>query len=910
MSGILSNAVSGLQASQHSLRTAGHNISNANTAGYSRQKVEYVTRPEQLAGTAGFIGSGVTTASIERIVDQFVTAQLRLDTSAFNQLDSFNTNIGKIDRLLADANTGMSKGFQTFFAALQNAADDPSSTPARQLVIEEAESLSTRFNNLHDRFSAIEKSINSEIKTITEQVTSLAQSVAQLNQKIAQLAGGGTGQPNDLLDQREEALRKLSELVSVTAVQQDGGDINVFIGNGQPLVVGSTVSRFSVSLSGEVLLSNGVQSADVTSQLSGGKVGGLLDFREEVLRPSMNQLGRIGIVMSDVFNRMQAEGLDLDGDYGQPLFGDINDINLARDRIQHGSNASPQNRVLNLTFEDTAQLTTSDYSFRIMPNSNNYVVTRLEDDTVVEQGVLTGSYPAEIRFDGMLLTLEGGSFQGGDSFIVKPTTNGARDMESVLTRPQDLALAVPVRTGTTSANTGTGVISQGEVLSLTDTEGNLLPAFANPGELTPPVVIHFTSPTTYEVLDNSDPANPVPLVPPIANQTFIPGVDNPIFSSDPGETRVIGDGALTGLPAGSTVASYPPDPLQPNGYPAEQYTFSRTDSVTGAIQSQSLVTSPNASAAQTAALISSVPGVSANAYTTATLTDTNVASFASPTQITINGEPLIEYLGGGPVSTIPNPGQDEAGFYDYLAEQINNNENLASLGLHAVSGSAADGSPELRMVAASGVNLDIRFESTAGDSLNVHDSTGNPAQTLPGAGAGVASGVTVGGRIDVTLGDGISLDTAPTDSQILGDSSAPDFALSSYLGYQVSIKGQPQAGDTFTVDFNSDASNDNRNGLRLAALDTTATMSNGEMSFAGAYAELVETVGTKSSLSRINTDASKSLLEQTQTLRDSISGVNLDEEAANLIKFEQMYNANARVISVARDLFDTLLNAV
>ncbi|HEY0891662.1 MAG TPA: flagellar basal body protein, partial [Cellvibrio sp.] len=96
MSGLLSNAVSGLQASQNALRTAGHNISNANTAGYSRQEVNYATRPEQNIGAAGFIGSGVTTTSIERVVNEFVTAQLRLDTTTYNQLNKFNTNIGKV----------------------------------------------------------------------------------------------------------------------------------------------------------------------------------------------------------------------------------------------------------------------------------------------------------------------------------------------------------------------------------------------------------------------------------------------------------------------------------------------------------------------------------------------------------------------------------------------------------------------------------------------------------------------------------------------------------------------------------------------------------------------------------------------------------------------------------------------
>src|SRR5690625_3331300 len=164
-------------------------------------------------------------------------------------------------------------------------------------------------------------------------------------------------------------------------------------------------------------------------------------------------------------------------------------------------------------------------------------------------------------------------------------------------------------------------------------------------------------------------------------------------------------------------------------------------------------------------------------------------------------------------------------------------------------------------------------------------------------------------RIDVTLADGVNMRTAPQSSQLFGDSAAADFAQSSYLGYQVTIKGQPQAGDTFTVDFNLNASNDNRNALFMAGLETAGVMQ-GQVSFGDGYGRLVEEVGTRSGSARQNTQAAKSLMEQTQALRDSVSGVNLDEEAANMIKYEQIYNANSRMIAVARDLFDTLLNAV
>jgi flagellar hook-associated protein 1 FlgK len=932
MSGLLSNAVSGLQASQNALRTAGHNISNANTAGYSRQEVNYATRPEQNIGSAGFIGSGVTTTSIERVVNEFVTAQLRLDTTTYNQLNKFNTNIGKIDKLFADVSTGLSGALQTFFASMQNGANDPASTPARQLIVTEAESLSIRFNNLSQRLSDIENSVNSEVRTITSQMNSLASSIASLNQSIGELRASASGnQPNDLMDKRDEALRQLSELVSLQVVKQGDGNVNVFIGNGQPLVVGTQTSSFSVTNDGKVQLKGNGSATDVTTQISGGQLGGLLSFRDDVLFPSMNELGRIALAMADQFNVQQQQGIDLDGDYGQKMFGDINDPKLAASRVLHGANSLPYDRVISVTIDDTNKLTTSDYRFEIVPGSSNYLVTRLSDKTIVEQGTLSGAYPTSISFDGVSINLTSGSFQGGDSFTIQPTKNGSRDIHSEIKRPEDLAFASPIRTASNSSNSGSGLISAGEVLSLVDAKGNRLPAFLEPGKISPPILIRFTSETTYEVLDNSDPANPKDLVPAMRDQTFIPGTSNNIFTSDMGETRVVGNGQLVGLPAGRGVQTIDPfsvpagQPMtttsqpQGNGYLAEQLHFTFKDPITGSISNKTLTTVSGASAMQTAAQISALPGVTANAVTTATITDINFDSttYAPPLQLSINGEDLIEYNFDNTAFgfEVPNPNMSETEFNSYLADRINSNPNLKTLGFHAQSGSnPITGAPELRIVASSGVNIDIRLKASNGatNTIDVNDSNGNPNVRLTGvnAGAGEQSTITVGGRIDITMANGIGLQTSPSNSPLFGDSSLSTFASSTFMGFQAAISGQPKAGDTFTLGFNTNAKNDNRNALAMVALETASTMQGDTLSFSDGYGKLVEEVGTKSSLARINTEASRSLLEQSQTMRDGISGVNLDEEAADLIKFQQLYQANAQVISVARELFDTLLGSL
>jgi len=911
MSGLLSNAISGLQASQSALRTTGHNITNANTPGYSRQSTEMVTRPEQRLGSAGYVGSGVRVQSIERMVDEFVTAQLRADTTAFNQLDKFNTNIAKIDRLFADESTGLSGGFKRFFAALQNGADDPSSSPARQLVISEAESLSSRFNTIQDRLVDIERNLVREMDSIVKKVNDLSQNIADLNSSIADKAS--VGSPNDLLDQRDEALRELSELVSIQTVKQGNGHINVFMGQGQSLVTGTSANRFSVSNSGEVTLTQGSRQNNVTQDINGGQLGGILEFRDGSLNQAKNEMGRLALALSEEMNRQQQQGLDLDGDFGQRMFKDINHASYLSDRVVKDRVVGTDDRQMTLEIADTGQLTTSDYRFQIIEGSSNYVVTRLSDREVVDQGVLSGAVPEVLEFDGLRLNLNGGNFQGGDSYTLKPTNGAAAHMEAELSRPEDLAFAAPVRTGTSSGNEGSGAISQGEVISLTGPDGETLPAFSNPGQLSPPVVIRFTSETTYEVLDNSDPSNPVPLEPPVREQTFVPGRDNAILSSDPGETRVVANGSRLGLPEGRSAQVLASGaPALSNGYPVEQLRFTTTDPDTGATSTRNVMTSANASAAQTAEQISRVQGVSANAFTQANLTNMTLEDFDSPLQLSINGENLLEYQGAGLSTRVPNPQTDEAAFNDYLAERINANENLSALGFRAQSGADEDGNPELRIVASSGVDMDIRLEAgNAGvNQLSVNDGTGNPDVRLEGQGAGNQSAITVGGQLDITMAGGVSLDTVPTDSQLLGDSRDEDFARSSFLGYQATIKGQPKEGDTFTLDFNENATNDNRNALRMADLENAGIMNNGDLSLGAAYGRLVEEVGTTSASARSNTQAARSLMEQTKDLRESISGVNLDEEAAKLIKFEQAYNANSRVIAVARDMFDTLLNSV
>ncbi|WP_096084585.1 flagellar hook-associated protein FlgK [Agaribacterium haliotis] len=920
-SDLLGTAVTGLRVSQSALSTTGHNIANAGVDGYSRQRVLAETAPATPQG-GFYVGNGASVASVERQVNQFLVQQLRVDTTLYNELEVFHSEIAQLDSLLSDASTGLSGAFESFFAAMQNGADDPTSIPARQLIISESINLADRFNTIHSRLVSINDGINSALETAAAEVNALVANVAELNSKIADALGSGNGEPNDLMDQRDQTLKELSKYISFQTYDQGFGEINILIANGQNLVVGSEARQIAVVADPEnpsqrqlVFVGDEAQRPLPEGSL-GGEIGGLFRFRDDALADTYNQVGRVAVVLTDSYNDMHHLGLDLNNNFGGDFFLDVNDRQVTLDRVIASSeNPPPNDRVMSLYIRDAGQLSTSDYRVE-MVNDGLYTVTRLSDGAELVRELLPGSYPFSVEFDGMELYFERGSFQAGDSFLLQPVRNGARDFESVLVSPDELAFALPLLTDASLGNRGSADISAGQLLSLSDAAGNALPLFATPGQISPPLLVNFISDSIYEVLDNSDPANPQPLNPPMSMRDYVPGTDNFLFSSDPGETQVLMDGASIGLPAGS-VPVIGGGPLF-NGYPSEVISIERPPSASGGGASIDTVTIPaNASARAIASLFSNIEGVESNASSYAELSATNNLSLSSPLQININGEDLIEYefdpgLGTFVIAAnVPDPATDEVAFNQYLEQRINDNSNLQALGFFAKSAvDAATGIEELRIYAAHGDDIQITLEAdnTGPDTMNVSDGI-NPVVALDGQGVGVTAALAVGGTLDLFLPDGVAFPAGAPVSALFGDPSAAGFAQSTYLGIQVYLRGEPAANDTFSLDFNIDAASDNRNALSLVELEAQKTVGQGVLSYSDAYAALVETVGIDTSSSGINRDAAEQVLEQSQKLRDSISGVNLDEEASDLIRFEQMYAANAQVISVARELFNTLIGS-
>lgn len=433
-SSILSIGQSALAAAQVGLNATGHNIANAATPGYSRQVVVQGAALPQNFGF-GFLGQGVQVSSVKRIYNEYLANQVQSAQTSKNGLDAYYAQIKQVDNMLADPVAGLSPALQDFFAGIQDAATNPTSIPARQSALSSAEALASRFQSLAGRLEEIEQGVNSQIVSSVSVINGYADQIAQLNDSIGRIQRATGQPPNDLLDQRDQLVLDLNKEIKATVVKQGDGDYNVFIGSGQPLVVGVTtyaltnVSSASNPEKIEVAYraGNGNLITLADSTLSGGKLGGLIDFRNKTLEPAQNALGRVAIGLAGTFNAQHQAGFDLNGVAGTAFFSagvplvnsNANNAGTAVIGASIGSNVNA--------------LTTSDY--RLQYDGTNYTVTRLSDNSTTT----FASFPQTI--DGVDLSLASGAAVAGDSFLIRPTVGGATGFGVAITDPVQFAAA-------------------------------------------------------------------------------------------------------------------------------------------------------------------------------------------------------------------------------------------------------------------------------------------------------------------------------------------------------------------------------------------------------------------------------------------------------------------------------------
>lgn len=479
MADLLSTGVSGLLASQVGLSTVGHNISNVNTAGYTRQTTTFNARAPQYYGGM-YIGQGADAVSVQRSYSQFLTQTMWSATSSQNRALQYAAYTSATNNAVSGS-ANLQSALDGFFGSVSDVANAPTDTASRQALIGKANTLVSTFRSLSSQFQQIDQQTNQQISSSVSDINSLAQSIADLNGEIQKAYAGGAA-PNDLLDSRDQAISQLSAIVGVNVTENTNHMVTISIGNGQPLVSATQAVKLSTAPNQydssrlEVL---GPGGSVISGQLGSGSLGAAFDFRTNVLDPARNQLGRAAIAMEDAFNKQHAQGIDLNGDPGGDFFS-ISDPAVFNNTTNKGT------ATMSAKVTDVGKLGASDYIVRY--DGTKWGVTTTDGTAVPSTGTGNPGPPADpILIDGLAITVPSGTPQAGDSFQIQPTRNAASTISVAISDTNKIAASGPLVATKSASNTGKGVLGG---LTVTD---------INDANFKTPVTIQFTSPTTYTI---------------------------------------------------------------------------------------------------------------------------------------------------------------------------------------------------------------------------------------------------------------------------------------------------------------------------------------------------------------------------------------------------------------------------
>ena len=481
MADIMSTGLSGLMAIRTAIDTTGHNIANANTPGYARQSVDLATRPATPLGS-GWVGNGVDVQTIQRNYNSYLTASARSADNSATQLQTYASDAEQLNGIFSNAANGIAAQFQRFQNAVQGVATAPASQAARQVLLGQAQTTATQLHSADLQLRSVEDQVNGQMTSDVATVNTLASGIARLNRDIT--AGiANTGQPpNDLLDQRDQLMNQLAQKVSVSSVPQDNGAINIFLGKGQALVLGETASTLAVGHDQfdanrpTVTLQGDAGAQDLTASLTGGSLGGALDFRAQMLDSARDNLGRIAVAFSDTVNAQQRAGLDQRGQLGSNLFS----IGAAVAIAASGNTGSAS---VAIARSNNSALQDTDY---VLQNAaSGWKLTRSGTGATV---TMMGSGTAADPFvaDGFQVQVSGAAALG-DRFMLRPTRDAVSGMSMALNSPAQIAAAAPILATANSANTGTAVTTAGMVVDATN------------AQLRQPVTLQFLTATTYSI---------------------------------------------------------------------------------------------------------------------------------------------------------------------------------------------------------------------------------------------------------------------------------------------------------------------------------------------------------------------------------------------------------------------------
>jgi flagellar hook-associated protein 1 FlgK len=488
--------VSGLMAAQAQLATTGHNIANVNTEGYHRQRVEQITSTALLQGGL-HLGTGTQLSDVTRLYHEYAFKDLLVNNTEKAEAVQLHQHLSYLDSSLSNLNKGITTSMDDLYAAINAIVDNPGDLGNREIMLAKAGDLASQFNQLYDSLTQ-EMNINSrEIGSRVKFINETTGAIAALNQEIQQAGINGT--PNDLLDKRDKLIKELSDEVKITTVKDaNTGMITVLLGGREPLVSGPQAYQLQERAGSpdptqtELYLQHPARPDSATrldGASLGGELGAVFRFRDQVLPQTLSDMGKAAVAVADVFNQIQAQGVDLNGQPGQNLFNDINSPQAQASRFLT-SNAGVAGAV---AITDTGALTGDEYELRYQ--GGNYLFTNL---TTGKSETVTPDGDGKLNLDGFSLTLTG-TPANEDRMLVRPTRLGTSELGLAIGDGKQIAASSLVMATANGDNPGNSRLA----LTVTD------PADADFPTRTDPLVVTLDAAGNYQVFRKSDPSTPL-----------------------------------------------------------------------------------------------------------------------------------------------------------------------------------------------------------------------------------------------------------------------------------------------------------------------------------------------------------------------------------------------------------------
>ncbi len=466
--GMIGNGLTGLNAAQAGMLTTQQNISNANTVGYHRQDTVFATQTPSYNST-GWIGNGVAVATVQRAYSQFLDNQVQTNQSQLSYYQTYSTQASSVDSLLGGTSNGLSTQIDAFFSAANDVANGPTSTAARQTLLADGQTLGSQISNTYASLQQQLAAGNQAVTSLTSQINTYAQQIATLNQNITAMQSLNGQPPNDLIDQRDQAIASLSSLVNVSTQPRGNGQVDVYIGNGQQLVMGNQANQLTTApdpndtsnTSPTSLLPQlNVNGASITldsGQISGGQLGGWLAARENVVKPAMADLNRIAVSLGAAVNQVQNAGAYYDAASGS---------------MKAGSNffsavVTPGNGVTDHIGVNLTSNPLQNYNYSVSYDGANYTLTRSPPGGPGIPAVAAGSEVTDGNGNGLGFSISAGTPppQAGDTWTLN-FQDYAASMSTQLSDGGQIA-AAGLTTGAATSNTGSGAITASQLSSAT-----------------------------------------------------------------------------------------------------------------------------------------------------------------------------------------------------------------------------------------------------------------------------------------------------------------------------------------------------------------------------------------------------------------------------------------------------------